>query len=114
MTVTFYLEKGGTDLNVCNRNARIILDIIDYPVGDDMAGELEPDKIVSGFSVVDLNKRSILARDNHGVEITMEGVRDVPRIFDGGLTIKQLIRYRTTLMQMALIARKTNDRILFA
>jgi hypothetical protein len=115
MSITFHLEDNTAAMNVCNRNARVILHIVtgmDLFV-DDFYGELEPDQILAAFSVQDLRQFLIPDTDNQGIEISFEGVKDVPRIISQGLRADQLERYRDTLTDMALMAKATGQKIIF-
>lgn len=108
MSVTFNFQGSGLEgLNVSNRNAATVCDMIGVPF--DFCGEVSPDTVIANLAVA--NPSTIETTDNHGVEISSEGVKSVCRVVDFGLTHEQLARYACSMLEIALAAREAGESI---
>jgi len=103
MSVTFNFEGSGVDgLNVSNRNAETVCELIGVPF--DYCGEVEAQTVISSLAVADPVGHTKETTDNHGVEISSEGVKSVCRIIDYGLSQEQISYYASAMLRLALDA----------
>jgi|SRR3989338_8292879 len=86
-------------LNLCNRNACVLIDLLNIKVEDEIYGEVTPEelrqKVASARVFASAATRP--TRDNQGIEIDDNGVRPSCRVIEFGLELDQIIYYLDTL-----------------
>jgi hypothetical protein len=110
MSVTFNFSGSGVEgLNVSNRNAETVCEMIGVPF--DYGGDVDAQSVIANLSVADPVGHTRETTDNHGVEISSEGVRPVCRFIDYGVSQEQLSYYATAMLRLAIDALAAGERI---
>jgi hypothetical protein len=108
MSVTFNFKGSGVDgLNVSNRNATIVCDMIG--VTWDYCGDVSPATVIANLSVA--NPSPIETTDNYGIELSEDGVKPVCRMIDFGVSQDRLAYYAEAMLRLAVDAQAVGEEI---
>lgn len=115
MSVTFSVRGLKTELNVANGNASVIFSMLGLNVPNPHdGGEISPRTIISNLAA--LNPADFVRRtsDNQGIDISADGIKNVCRVVEFGLSAERISHYRETLWAMAEFAMGVDDVIYYS
>jgi len=116
---TAYAKLSPGEMHLSNANARALLAWLGLPEtpDGDIWGQCTPQDMRRGIiiaaAVRDPEPYTRPAYDNHGIELTPEGVSEACRVIECGLPASRFARYAAQLLVLCDIAEKHNTTIIW-